>query len=86
MRRALHDGLYRYPFDQNGEEVLTFFEFVSAMTEIEVQLHDLLANPWKWQDLRFSVMERHGYRVMYQIEQSGKPVGRISVNPFHREH
>lgn len=74
--------LYRYPFDKEGLEILTFAELLAAMRELERQLNGLLAPDWRWCDLRFNIVERHPTYATYEVRQNGDFVGRVIVMPY----
>jgi hypothetical protein len=78
--------LYRYPFDEEGRETLTFIESISAMQELERQINRLCDCGWRWCDLRLSVIERHPTYVIYGIEHRDECVGTVIVMPHVAAH
>jgi hypothetical protein len=74
--------LYRYPFDEEGREILTLVESIAAMQELERQINRLCAVDWRWCDLRLSVVERHPTYVIYEIQNGDQYSGRAIVMPY----
>lgn len=74
--------LYRYPFDEQGGEILTLVESIAAMQELERQINRLCRLDWRWCDLRLSVVERHPTYVIYEIHHHDKYAGQAMVMPF----
>ena len=74
--------LYRYPFDKEGHETITFHESIAAMRELEQQLHGMLKRDWRWCDLRLKVIERHPTYVIYEVEHHEKYAGQAVVMPY----
>lgn len=77
--------LYRYPFDKEGLEVLTFAESIAAMRELERQLNMFLEPDWRWCDLRFKVVERHPTYAIYEVAHNDEYAGRAIVMPYCAE-
>ena len=73
--------LYRYPFDEEGREILTLVESIAAMQELEHQINRLCKLDWRWCDLRLSVVERHPTYVIYEIHHRDAYSGRAIVMP-----
>lgn len=73
--------LYRYPFDEEGHEVLTLGESIAAMQELEHQINRLCSLDWRWCDLRLNVVERHPAYVIYEIHHRQEYSGRAVVMP-----
>ncbi len=73
--------LYRYPFDEEGREILTLVESIAAMQELEHQINRLCKLDWRWCDLRLSVVERHPTYVIYEIHHRDAYSGRAVVMP-----
>jgi len=73
--------LYRYPFDDDGREVLTLVESIAAMQELEHQINRLCDDEWRWCDLRLSVVERHPTYVIYEIHHRDEYSGQAIVMP-----
>jgi hypothetical protein len=73
--------LYRYPFDNEGREVLTLAESIAAMQELEHQINQLCAFDWRWCDLRLSVVERHPTYVVYEVHHRDEYTGQAIVMP-----
>lgn len=73
--------LYRYPFDEEGLEVLTLVESIAAMQELEHQINRLCDDEWRWCDLRLSVVERHPTYVIYEIHYHDEYSGEAIVMP-----
>jgi hypothetical protein len=74
--------LYRYPFDEEGREILTLVESIAAMQELEHQINRLCSLDWRWCDLRLSVIERHPTYVIYEIHHREQYSGRAIVMPY----
>jgi hypothetical protein len=74
--------LYRYPFDKEGHETLTFDESIAAMCELEQKLNVMLKRDWRWCDLRPKVIERHPTYVIYEVEHHEKYAGQAVVMPY----
>jgi hypothetical protein len=74
-------GLYRYPFDKDGEPVLTFGEAIAAARNLEGQLNGLLKR-WTWPDVTLTIFERHPGYVRYEVRRHGEYVGIATVMPF----
>jgi hypothetical protein len=79
-----HPGLYRYPFDKEGEPVLTFVEAITAARNLEAQLNGLLKR-WTWPEVGLTVIERRPGYVRYQVRRHGEIVGFATVMPFSVE-
>lgn len=77
--------LYRYPFDDEGRQILTFAESLAAMRELERQLSTMLPTDWRWCDLRLSVVERHPTYVVYDVQHHDRMMGRAVVMPYSAE-
>jgi hypothetical protein len=77
----IEQTLYRYPFDEEGREVLTLVESIAAMQELEQQINRLCDVEWRWCDLRLSVVERHPTYVIYEIHHRGEYSGQAIVMP-----
>ncbi len=74
--------LYRYPFDEEGREILTLVESIAAMQELERQVNRLCRLDWRWCDLTLSVVERHPTYFVYEIHHHQKYTGQAIVMPF----
>lgn len=74
--------LYRYPFDEEGREILTLGESIAAMQELERQINRLCPFDWRWCDLRLAVVERHPTYVIYAIHHHEKYAGQAIVMPY----
>ena len=74
--------LYRYPFDEEGLEILTLVESIAAMQELERQINHLCRLDWRWADVQMRVVERHPTYVVYEIHHHGKYAGQAIVMPF----
>jgi hypothetical protein len=74
--------LYRYPFDDEGREMLTLVESIAAMQELERQINQLCRLDWRWSDLTLRVVERHPTYVVYEIHHRQKYAGHALVMPF----
>jgi hypothetical protein len=77
-------GLYRYPFDKDGEPVLTFGEAIAAARNLEVQLNAMLKR-WTWPDVTLTIFERRPGYVRYEVRRQGEFVGVATVMPFSTE-
>src|SRR5579872_3498344 len=73
--------LYRYPFDEEGREILTLVESIAAMQELEHQINRLCNLDWRWCDLRLTIVERHPTYVIYEIHHRDAYSGRAIVMP-----
>lgn len=76
-----HQWLYCYPFDKEGEPVLTFGEAVAAARILEAQLSTLM-DRWRWPELTLRIIDRHAGYVRYEVERNGRFVGYATVMPF----
>ncbi|MFY9747239.1 MAG: hypothetical protein WA891_01785 [Acidobacteriaceae bacterium] len=76
-----HPGLYRYPFDKEGEPTLTFVEAIAAARNLEAQLSTLMKR-WTWPELALTIIERRPGYVRYQVRRHGEMVGFATVMPF----
>jgi hypothetical protein len=74
--------LYRYPFDEEGREILTLVESIAAMQELERQINRLCRLDWQWCDLRLSVVERHPTYLIYEIHHHHRYMGQMIVMPY----
>ena len=74
-------GLYRYPFDKDGEPVLTFGEAIAAARNLEGQLNGILKR-WTWPDVTLTIFERRPGYVRYEVRRQGEFVGIATVMPF----
>jgi hypothetical protein len=74
-------GLYRYPFDKDGEPLLTFGEAIAAARNLEVQLNAMLKR-WTWADVTLTIFERRPGYVRYEVRRQGEFVGIATVMPF----
>jgi hypothetical protein len=74
-------GLYRYPFDKDGDPVLTFGEAIAAARNLELQLNALLKR-WTWPDVTLTIFERRPGYVRYEVKRQGEFVGIATVMPF----
>jgi hypothetical protein len=79
-----HPGLYRYPFDKDGEPVLTFGEAITAARMLETQLSALMER-WTFPELSLTIVDRRPGYVRYEVRRSGKFVGMVTVMPFSVE-
>lgn len=77
-------GLYRYPFDKDGEPVLTFGEAIAAARNLEAQLNSILKR-WTWPDVTLAIFERRPGYVRYEVRRQGEFVGIATVMPFATE-
>jgi hypothetical protein len=77
-------GLYRYPFDKDGEPVLTFGEAIAAARNLEAQLNSMLKR-WIWPDVKLTIFERRPGYVRYEVRRQGEYVGIATVMPFVTE-
>lgn len=77
-----HPILYRYPFDEEGREILTLVESIAAMQELERQINRLCRLDWRWCDLTLHIVERHPTYVIYEIHHRQKYAGQAIVMPF----
>ncbi len=77
-------GLYRYPFDKDGDPVLTFGEAIAAARNLEVQLNGMLKR-WTWPDVTLTIFERRPGYVRYEVRRQGEYVGIATVMPFVTE-
>jgi hypothetical protein len=77
-------GLYRYPFDKDGEPVLTFGEAIAAARNLEAQLNSMLKR-WTWPDVTLTIFERHPGYVRYEVRRQGEFVGIATVMAFATE-
>ncbi len=77
-------GFYRYPFDKDGEPVLTFGEAIAAARNLEMQLNGLMKN-WTWPDVAVTIFERRPGYVRYEVRRHGEFVGVATVMPFSEE-
>jgi hypothetical protein len=76
-----NSGLYRYPFDKNGDPTLTFGEAVTAARVLEAQLNGLI-DRWTWPEVYLRIIERRPGYVRYEVERNGKFVGYATVMPY----
>jgi hypothetical protein len=74
-------NLYRYPFDEEGREILTLLESIAAMRELERQVNRLCRFDWRWCDLRLTIVERHPTYLIYEIHHHNKYLGQAIVMP-----
>ena len=74
--------LYRYPFDEEGREILTLVESIAAMQELERQINRLCRLDWRWCDLTLSVVERHPTYLFTRSTITSKYIGQAIVMPF----
>lgn len=74
-------GLYRYPFDKDGEPVLTFGEAIAAARNLEAQLNELMKH-WTWPDVSVTIFERRPGYVRYEVRRHGEFIGVATVIPF----
>jgi hypothetical protein len=74
--------LYRYPFDEEGHEILTLVESIAAMQELERQITQLCRCDWRWCDLKLSIVERHPTYLIYEIHHHRKYMGQAVVMPY----
>lgn len=77
-------GLYRYPFDKDGDAVLTFGEAIAAARNLEAQLNAMLKR-WTWPDVTLTIFERRPGYVRYEVRRQGEYVGIATVMPFMPE-
>ncbi len=77
-------GLYRYPFDKDGEPALTFGEAIAAARNLEAQLNGLMKH-WTWPDVSVTIFERRPGYVRYEVRRHGEFVGVATVMPFSAE-
>ncbi|HUB19077.1 MAG TPA: hypothetical protein VL990_10605 [Acidobacteriaceae bacterium] len=77
-------GLYRYPFDKEGDAVLTFGEAIAAARNLEAQLNAMLKR-WTWPDVTLTIFERRPGYVRYEVRRQGEYVGIATVMPFISE-
>jgi hypothetical protein len=77
-------GFYRYPFDKDGEPVLTFGEAITAARNLEIQLNSLMKH-WTWPDVTVTIFERRPGYVRYEVRRHGEFVGIATVMPFSAE-
>jgi hypothetical protein len=77
-------GLYRYPFDKDGDPVLTFGEAIAAARNLESQLNGMLKR-WTWPDVTLTIFERRPGYVRYEVRRHGEYVGIATVMPFMTE-
>jgi hypothetical protein len=80
-QRTARSGLYRYPFDKDGEPVLTFGEAIAAARNLEAQLNGMLKR-WIWPDVKLTIFERRPGYVRYEVRRQGEYVGIATVMPF----
>ena len=76
--------LYRYPFDKDGDPVLTFGEAIAAARNLEAQLNGLMKH-WTWPDVAVTIFERRPGYVRYEVRRHGEYVGIATVMPFTAE-
>jgi len=76
-----HTWLYRYPFDKEGEPVLTFGEAIAAARILEAQLSTLM-DRWTWPEVTLRIVEHRTNYVRYEVQRHGKFVGFATVMPF----
>ncbi|HUB17612.1 MAG TPA: hypothetical protein VL990_03190 [Acidobacteriaceae bacterium] len=74
--------LYRYPFDEEGREILTLVESIAAMQELERQINRLCGCEWRWCDLQLSIVERHPTYLIYEIHHHRRYAGQAIVMPY----
>jgi hypothetical protein len=77
-------GLYRYPFDKDGDPILTFGEAIAAARNLEAQLNAMMKR-WTWPDLTLSIFERRTSYVRYEVRRQGEYIGIATVMPFLTE-
>ena len=77
----MRSGLYRYPFDKDGDPVLTFGEAIAAARNLETQLNGMLKR-WTWPDITLAIFERRPGYVRYEVRRHGEYVGIATVMPF----
>jgi hypothetical protein len=80
----MRSGLYRYPFDKDGDPVLTFGEAIAAARNLETQLNAMLKR-WTWPDVTLTIFERRPGYVRYEVRRHGEYVGIATVMPFITE-
>src|ERR1700728_1911291 len=80
----MRSGLYRYPFDKDGEAVLTFGEAIAAARNLEVQLNAMMKR-WTWPDVTLAIFERRPGYVRYEVRRQGEFIGIATVMPFSTE-
>lgn len=83
-RSMAHPGLYRYPFDKEGEPVLTFVEAITAARNLETQLNGLMKK-WTFPELSLKIVEHRTGYVKYEVRRQGEFVGIATVMPFSME-
>jgi hypothetical protein len=71
---------YRYPFDKDGQPVLTFGEAIDAARILEVQLSKLM-DRWTWPEVWLRIVERRPGSVRYEVHRNGRFVGFATVVP-----
>lgn len=74
-------GLYRYPFDKDGDATLTFGEAIAAARNLEAQLNGMLRH-WTWPDVTLTIFERRPGYVRYEVRRQGEYIGIATVMPF----
>jgi hypothetical protein len=77
----IRSGLYRYPFDKDGDPILTFGEAIAAARNLETQLNGMLKR-WTWPDVTLTIFERRPGYVRYEVRRHGEYVGIATVMPF----
>lgn len=73
--------MFRYPFDKEGQPVLTFGEAITAARILETQLNGLMER-WTWPEVYLKIAERRPGYVRYEVHRDGKFVGFATVMPF----
>jgi hypothetical protein len=72
---------YRYPFDKDGQPVLTFGEAIAAARILEMQLSKMMER-WTWPEIWLRIVERRPGCVRYEVHRNGKFVGFATVMPY----
>jgi hypothetical protein len=80
----MRSGLYRYPFDKDGDPTLTFGEAIAAARNLELQLNAMMKR-WTWPDVTLAIFERRPGYVRYEVRRQGEFVGVATVMPFSTE-
>ncbi len=73
--------MFRYPFDKEGDPVLTFGEAITAARVLEAQLTSLMER-WTWPEVFLRIVERRPGYVRYEVHREGKFVGFATVMPY----
>ena len=71
---------YTFPFDESGQETLTFGQALSAARHLSEKISATLGL-WRWEEIGLNVIRRSKTYATYERSQFGQPVGEIVIFP-----